>query len=451
LQKKTTKQLVINASLWVLLAYGLSQILRLGGNLIVTRLLAPEMFGVMAVVYAVIHGLVMLSDVGLWAYVVKHKNGDQKHIYDAVWTLKVIRGLVIYAFVLLTAASLYLASIIFYEKSFGVYSSHEFLTLLCVVSATAIINGFNSMAGALRSRELHRGRIEIMELVSQFTGLIVMISWAYVKPSIWALAAATIVTTILKLILSYTLFPYRHRFVFNKEITKDIYHFGKWILLASVLTYLVHTGDKLYFGAVISTTILGVYSIAAMLAATASAVTNQITTKILYPVLSKAALRSRQDLKNLYYRARLRMDLGLYAIAAGMFVFAPSVIEFLYDERYQAAGQMLQILVISIPGIALTSAAEECLTVIGQTKVRFQVMFIRAIALAITLPLLYNAYEFTGALFAVAINPWIGLPVLVFKMKKEKIYNFIGEIKAIPFGLLILGIFYFFNTLILSR
>ena len=43
----------------------LSQLMRFGGNLILTRLLLAEMFGVMAIVNVILAGLVMFSDIGL--------------------------------------------------------------------------------------------------------------------------------------------------------------------------------------------------------------------------------------------------------------------------------------------------------------------------------------------------------------------------------------------------
>ena len=55
---------LFRAARWTLVGYASTQILRLGSNLILARLLAPEMFGVIAVGHVVIAGLRMFSDVG---------------------------------------------------------------------------------------------------------------------------------------------------------------------------------------------------------------------------------------------------------------------------------------------------------------------------------------------------------------------------------------------------
>jgi O-antigen/teichoic acid export membrane protein len=59
------KQRVLNAGLWSVAGFALSLVIRQGGNLLMTRLLTPEMFGVMAMASTAMVGLAMFSDVGL--------------------------------------------------------------------------------------------------------------------------------------------------------------------------------------------------------------------------------------------------------------------------------------------------------------------------------------------------------------------------------------------------
>jgi len=54
---RSLKRLAIRGSVWTFAGYGISQVIRLGGNLILTRLLFPEAFGVMALVNVFLTGL----------------------------------------------------------------------------------------------------------------------------------------------------------------------------------------------------------------------------------------------------------------------------------------------------------------------------------------------------------------------------------------------------------
>ena len=58
--KKMNKLLnlrIVNAGVWSMGSHGVSQVLRLASNLIMTRLLVPEMFGVMVIANMIIVGL----------------------------------------------------------------------------------------------------------------------------------------------------------------------------------------------------------------------------------------------------------------------------------------------------------------------------------------------------------------------------------------------------------
>jgi hypothetical protein len=59
------RQRVLKAGAWTLAGFGASQVIRFGSNLLMTRLLVPEMFGVMAVANVVMVGLSLFSDIGL--------------------------------------------------------------------------------------------------------------------------------------------------------------------------------------------------------------------------------------------------------------------------------------------------------------------------------------------------------------------------------------------------
>ena len=67
------KQRVLNASAWSLAGYGISLAIRFGSNLVMTRLLVPEMFGVMAIATIVMVGLAMFSDLGLRQSIVQSR------------------------------------------------------------------------------------------------------------------------------------------------------------------------------------------------------------------------------------------------------------------------------------------------------------------------------------------------------------------------------------------
>jgi hypothetical protein len=62
------------------------------GNLILTRLLFPEAFGLMALVQVFLSGLQMFSDIGIQTSVIRSKRGEDPAFLDTAWTVQVLRG-----------------------------------------------------------------------------------------------------------------------------------------------------------------------------------------------------------------------------------------------------------------------------------------------------------------------------------------------------------------------
>ena len=86
------KQRVLKAGIWSLAGFGISQAIRFGSNLLMTRLLMPDMFGVMAIAMTVMAGLALFSDIGLKQSVIQSKRGNDALFLNTAWVTQVIRG-----------------------------------------------------------------------------------------------------------------------------------------------------------------------------------------------------------------------------------------------------------------------------------------------------------------------------------------------------------------------
>ncbi|MFQ3629446.1 MAG: oligosaccharide flippase family protein, partial [Cyanobacteriota bacterium] len=91
------KQLAIRGTAWVVLTYGISLALRIGSNLILTRLLNPEMFGKVSLVWVFLGALVLFSDLGVAPSIIQSKRGDDPDFLNTAWTIQVIRGFILWA------------------------------------------------------------------------------------------------------------------------------------------------------------------------------------------------------------------------------------------------------------------------------------------------------------------------------------------------------------------
>lgn len=116
-----------------MVGFGISRALRLAGNLVLTRLLFPEAFGIMALVEMVLHGIQMFSDMGIVTGVIRDPRGDDQHFLNTAWTLQVIRGCGLW---LVTCIAAYPVSIVYQEPVLAL--------LLPVAGFSALANGFTA-------------------------------------------------------------------------------------------------------------------------------------------------------------------------------------------------------------------------------------------------------------------------------------------------------------------
>ncbi|MES2636862.1 MAG: oligosaccharide flippase family protein [Pseudomonadota bacterium] len=434
------KKKILVAGFWVILIFGLSQIIRLGSNLVVTRIFEPEIFGVMAIVTVVAIGIAMFSDLGLWAFVVRHKDPTNPRLLSAVWTIQVIRGWLTLLAVGLIALIIMFGNEYFPQFFEGVYADPRLPILIFVAGIPSVINGYRSMASPVMSRQMQHGKLELMELASQILSVAVVIAWVLVYPSIWALAAAGIVSSIVGTFLSYRLFPFRHSLVWDRAIAKEVFDFGKWIVVSSILTYLFMQGDKLFLAGKITASELGVYSIAFMLSGVLVSVTNSIAAKIVFPTLSSAVHEDRKSLKEKYYKIRIYVDLSNFLAAGILIALAPTIVELLYDARYSSAGWMFQILMFSLIGNALALIPIQCLSALSVTKLNMWVMMVRSVGLLVGLPVFYHFYGLYGAVWVVAVIPFLALPIIYWNLAQHAVFSFYKEIRMLP----VVGLGYIF-------
>ena len=67
-------------------------IIRFGSNLVMTRLLMPEAFGVMSIATTVMVGLAMFSDLGLRQFIVQSSRGNDPSYLNTAWAIQILRG-----------------------------------------------------------------------------------------------------------------------------------------------------------------------------------------------------------------------------------------------------------------------------------------------------------------------------------------------------------------------
>lgn len=393
------KKRALKASAGELIGFAGAQALRFVSTIILSRLLFPEAFGLAALVTVFTQGLMMLSDVGIQQSVVQNERGDDPRFLNTAWTMQAVRGLLLWV---VSCAMAWPMSVI--------YGEPELLWLLPVGTFSVVILGVSSTSFHTLRRRLAVGRLVRIELAAQAFGLAVVVPWAYFHPSVWAIVAGGLASAVFRAVAGHFVdVGYRNRFEWDPTAQRAIFSFGKWIFGSSALSFVSRQGDRLLLGHYLGMAALGVYTIAVFLSEALGTAVTRITQGVLFPLFSQIQREDSARLSELYYQARLRLDVfGLIPIGA-MVVLSQTVIDIIYDPRYQEAGWMLQALCIRVAmGIVLVPL-ETCLSSIGHARYGFYQNIGRSLWIVIGIPLAWSRFGVAGVVWVTATSE---VPVL---------------------------------------
>lgn len=427
-----------------------SQGLRLISNLIMARLLIPEVFGIMAVAYVLLMAMALFSDVGLQQNIVQSRRGNDPVFLNTAWSIKILRGLFIWFLSILAAALVYIFSKYSVFSVNSAYADPILPYVIVLLSFTAVIDGFGSTKIATANRRLAFGKITAIDLLAQVVGLAAMLTWVWVDRSVWALVAGSIAASLSRSVMSHFLLPGpKNYFFWDTETFWEIFHFGKWIFISSILGFIASNGDRLLLGGMINARSFGIYSISLLMLGAIEGVILALITKVAFPTLSEVIRENSSRLKQAYYYFRLPIDATLFFLAGFLFLAGSDIVEFLYDDRYIEAGYILEILSLRLTMLQYTLVGQ-CFMAMGKPKMMIPIIALRATIILFLLPIIYFQFGFNAVLWLIALGNFITLPIYIFLMKKINIFSFWKELRAIPF--FIVGIFFgrLLNLLLLS-
>lgn len=328
----------IRSAALTVMDFGSQNALRLIGNLILTRILFPEAFGIMALITVVMTGLRMFSDMGMHLSIIQNKRGTDPVFLDTAWTLQIARGLLLFSVTWALAAPV----AAFYEAPI-------LAEALPVAGLMAVFQGLSSTKMAVATRELRLGRVTFINVGARLLGLAVLVGLALWWQSVWALVVGGLVAPFLVMILSHIALPgHSNRVRFDREAAGELIRFGKYIFLSTMAGFLISQGDRAILGKFATLSELAFYNIAAMLATLPRLLQELLFRKVLFPLYSKRApAESRKNYRDIA-RVRFFFVAGATTAAGLLAVGGNALITLLYDTRYEMAGPLLVLMAIAI-------------------------------------------------------------------------------------------------------
>jgi len=375
---------------WTISGFAASSGMRFLLNIVLSRLLAPEIMGVMLVVNAVRLGIELLTDVGIEQNIIHHRDGIERSFRDTAWTMQVLRGA--FLSVLFFAASPLLAQ-----------AYHIDIRIFWLAACSPIIGGLHSTAIFVLVKQMEVSKRNQFELGSEMLSFVVSVGLAYVLRSVWAPAIALVCAVAIRSALSYALPDPTQRFRLDPVIRRRIVDYGKWIMMTSLVMYAATNLDRLYLGRAVPLALVGIYGIARAMAELPTTLARRLSYQIIFPAIAGGHDDGAQ-VERAMARTRLLFALGVCgALGLGTAV-SDWVISLIYDPRYISAGWILGVLLLGGAFAVLSNLNEALLLAAGRPALSSFANVARLITMALCLPLGLHGLGFPGAVMAIAFT-----------------------------------------------
>ncbi len=344
---------IAHGFLWTTGIYASSIVVRFLTSVMLSRLLAPEILGVIVIAQTVRVGADLLGDLGLEQSVIRSPKGDDARFLNTAWTIQLIRG------VILTLGCLALAPT--FARMFGVDPAVMF-----AVATAPVLNGLASTSPFGIARRLEIKKRNLLELMSEVIGLVINVALALAMPTVWAPVLGILLTLIVRSAISHLLPHPPHRLTLDRAHARELLSFGKWVALSSASLYATAYSDRFFLGGLVSLQILGIFGLARTIADLPNSLASRLGYLIIFPVVAAdretIGIVAREQLTKV---RRQFLALAAAGIATGI-AWSDQVVALVYDSRYHSAGWMLCLL-LGGSWLAVLSAFNEAV-VLGRGK-----------------------------------------------------------------------------------
>ncbi|MGO1788531.1 MAG: lipopolysaccharide biosynthesis protein [Sphingobacterium sp.] len=327
------KKQAVSGVIWTFAQQFSVQIINFGVQIILARLLMPEMFGLIAMLNVFISIGQLLMDGGMTSSLIRTKNPDQLD-YSTVFLTNIFVSTGIYILIFLFAPFI------------GRFYNQPILSdILKVYALSFVIRSFVAVHIAKLTKEMNFKTQMRLQVPSTIVGAFVGLAMANLGYGVWSLVWLNLTQTIVFTIQSWVFIKWRPSFVFNRRRFKYHFNFGYKMTLSGLLDSIYNDAYNIIIGKFFSPTTVGFYSQAETLRLFPVKQLSMVMGKVTYPLF--ANLTTDEKLKSAYKQTMRLMLFLVVPLMLYLIVIADELFLFVFGEKWMPAVPYFQILAIA--------------------------------------------------------------------------------------------------------
>lgn len=319
-----------NTMLSQLLSFGMSMF----STSIMARLIAPDSFGLVAMVTAFTGFVLIFKDLGLTSAVVQRTVIGQKQISTLFWLNLGISLLI----------SLIIAAIGPFLVSF--YNEPRLFRITLVLAGTVFLTGSVLQHGALLKRQMRFKRLSAIHLSATAISIVTGIVMALLKFDYWAIVGVSVAYSIAYTVMLWVFCDWRPGFYFEFDRVKSIMRFGAGVTGFDIVNYFSRNVDNMLIGRQFGSAALGFYSKSYQLLMLPITQLRDPLNAVALPALSSLK-NQRRKYREFYARYNFILAFFSMPLVAFLVVFSKEVVLLVLGEQWLEASRIFQVLAIT--------------------------------------------------------------------------------------------------------
>lgn len=436
---ETLSQRAVRGGLWVLGLRVVERLLRLVRLVVLGRILAPTDFGILGVALLAMSVLETFSEPGFLKALIQ-KKGDAEQYFDTAWTVQFLRGGLLWLILCIGAPGV------------GVFfDSPGSVAVVRALGGLELLRGAFNIGVVHFSKELEFSKLFLFQMTGTLTDFVVSVGAAILLRNVWALVLGQVAGTVVSLVFSYVVHPYRPSFKIDRCQLLELRDFGQWVFGSSVLVFLLNEGDDIVLGKMLGVTALGLYQMAYQISNLPATEVTHLISQVSFPAYSKL-----QDdpgkLREAYLQILQLTTFISIPLAIGIAAMAKTLTQVFVGEQWLPMVPALQILAFWGLIRSIGATFGPLFQAIGKPQFAAKLQFVKLFILGVLIYPLTARWGMEGTSWAVVLNALVVNPIAGYLVAKETQIKIREYVRLLSFplygsGLMFLAL-YLFNRFV---
>jgi PST family polysaccharide transporter len=317
--------------MWSYLTFVIGKVLVFISTVILARLLMPEDFGLVGLASVIAGYLGTLHTFGVGEAFIQKRFGSEESA-NATFVLSAVSGVL-----------LFLLSLIVTPVAVMFFREPRIQIIFPVLASTYILTGLTTIHDALLVKELkfqQRLLPTFIQSISKGIGSILLALMGY---GAWAIVWGVVIGTVAKSIALVFVSPWRLTRAWDPKVTREIFGFGKYMVLQNILGALEENIDYLIVGRQLGTAKLGLYSLGYRAPELAIISLPSVISNVVYPAYAKIhddrEKLQRSVLKTIQLVSWIAIPAGV-----GLAMISSTFILTFYTSKWETVIPVMQVL-----------------------------------------------------------------------------------------------------------